>query len=154
MGIFGLLVFGPLALVELTSVQCFVDADLDVLASIISQCAEAWNDLSFIRQQIESKGRLAGYTATTGAMSPKAWARKELVKVKRDGTILRRFFQKDLAAIGIILNSARARHVFDLVAQDPCNHTSSNSTSCPRAITDRVRDMFRHLSIDAVLDMA
>merc|ERR1712203_665865 len=97
----GLAIIGPLALLELTSVQAFVSPSTDVLSSIKAQVSEVWSDLDHIRRQMEDSARSAGYTEKDGGKCPQSWAKVELGKVSGTGTIPESGLQRDLAAVGI-----------------------------------------------------
>jgi hypothetical protein len=110
--ILGLVVLGPLALLEVTSIQAFADPDQEVMKSIMDQVNEVWTSFAEIRRQIEQKGYDAGYTTKYGDNSPKVWAKMELTKVNGDATIAKSDLKGNLKLMGIRVSGKNAKAIF------------------------------------------
>jgi len=151
--VIGLFLLGPLALLELTSIQAFVDPDDDVLSSIMAQVNEIWSDCEHIRRQMESKSYAAGSHA-----SAKEWAKKELTKVNGTDTIAKSTLQKDLSAMGIRISKRNAKNIFDHLDVNSSDRASTGGTlrSSPsmRKMKDAAKSILEHqISVDTFIDM-
>lgn len=104
----GLMILGPLALLEVSSIKAFACPDEEVMTAVIDQVHEVWKDVEDIRQQMETKANRAN-------LQPKQWAIDELCRVNGDDTILKSDLQKDLGAIGIRISKKNAANIFNFL---------------------------------------